>query len=59
MSNTLSSYVTFYDYLLMSFEAYTIENVKMLYTAQRAIDMNDYIVVRLVAFSVPRETYSS
>ena len=38
--------------LLMSFEAYTIENVKMLYTAQRAVGMNDYIVVRLVAFSV-------
>ena len=46
-------------YLLMSFEAYTIENVKMLYTAQRAIGMNDYIVVRLVASSVPRETNSS
>ena len=45
--------------LLMSFEAYTIENVKMLYTAQRAIGMNDYIVVRLVASSVQRETYSS
>ena len=45
--------------LLMSIEAYTIENVKMLYTAQRAIGMNDYIVVRLVASSVPRETYSS
>ena len=27
---------------------------KMLYTAQRAIGMNDYIVVRLVASSVPR-----
>ena len=48
-----------HNYLLMSFEAYTIENVKMLYTAQRAIGMNDYIVVRLVASSVPRETYSS